>query len=96
MNTKKNPRKATAEEETKPPQWHETTAFCKTNQTALQFISMHTANQMLPAIANLIVHLHRKVCGCSPGWNTVGSMLLPALYLCCTFTPNSKQQMQEK
>lgn len=41
---------------------------------------MHTANQMLPASANLIVNLHRKVCGCSPGWNAVGSMLLPALY----------------
>lgn len=38
-----------------------------------KFISMHTANQMSPASANLIVHLHRKVCGCSRGWKAVGA-----------------------
>lgn len=53
---------------------------------------MHTASQMLPASANLIVHLHRKVYGCSPGWKAGGSMLLPALYLCSIFTPNSKHK----
>lgn len=52
-----------------------------------KFISMHTANQMFPASANLIVHLHRKVCGCSPGWKAVESMLLPPLHLCCILTP---------